>query len=136
MWSSLTAVSIWRCKAGFVAQDGVQAVQPLVFGERVVLKELGLPAVKSTQTPGGRRDLFHVVLLQQIARGQLLGPFGLKLAVAFGVFAEGWEDDVTGEEAVGGGVAAADGFAAVGGGHGLVPVPLSQANAAVYYVVY
>ena len=34
-------------EGSFVAQDGIQPVQPLGFGERGVFKELGLPAVQA-----------------------------------------------------------------------------------------
>ena len=44
-------------ESGLVAQDGIEPVQPFGFGERVVFKELGLPAVEAAQTPGSRRDL-------------------------------------------------------------------------------
>ncbi len=43
-------------EGGLVAQDGTQPVQPFGFGQRVVFKELGLPAVQAAQTPGSRRD--------------------------------------------------------------------------------
>ena len=88
------------------------------------------------------------MLFQQIARGELLCPFILKLPVASGVFAEGGQDHITGKEAVGGGVAAADGLAVFGFGsavvrcalvgcavrrrHDRVPVPLSQSKTYVY----
>jgi hypothetical protein len=136
-------------QGGFMAQDGIEAFQPLGFRERGVFKELCLPAVQSAEPPGGRRDFFDVVLLQEIAGRKLLGPFGLKLGVAFGIFAEGGENNVAGKDAVGGGIAAGDGlavlaFGSAGGGgrsgagrhcgrHGRVPVPLSQAQTYVYY---
>jgi len=101
-----------------VAQDFVELVQTGVLGERVVLEELGLPAVEAAQTPGGGGDLLDVVVLEEVARAELFGEFVGDLLVAVRVFAEAGEDDVTGEQSVGGGVAAGDGFAVFGGGDG------------------
>ena len=40
-----------------MTQHFVELVQALIFGQRLILKELGLPAVEATQTPGGGGDL-------------------------------------------------------------------------------
>ena len=108
-------------QGGLVAHGSVEPVQPLVFGEGFILKELGLPAVEASETPGGGGDLFDVVTFEEGAWGKLGHPLGFELAVAFRVLAEGGEDDITGEESVGGGVAAGNGFAGDSGGHFCIP---------------
>ena len=123
-------------EGGFMTQNGAKAVQPVSFGEGIVFKELGLPAVEASQTPGGGGDFFNIVLFEEVARGKLLGPFGLKLLVTCGVFAEGRQDDITGEEAVGGGIAAGDGFAGIGCRHGYTLSAVVQLSAMLSHFHY
>ena len=112
-------------QGGFMAQHFVELIQTLVFRERSVLKELGLPAVQAAQTPGSRRDFLclrhyfvsNVVALQEVAGAKLGDQLILHLLVAAGVFAQCRENDVAGKDAVGGGIAAGDGLAVFGGGH-------------------
>ena len=100
-----------------MAQGLVQLAEALVFGQSVIFPDLSLPALETAQTPGGGGDLFDVVSFEEGAWGKLLHPVGLELFVAFGVFAECGQDDVSGEEAVRGSVACGNGFAGFGGRH-------------------
>ena len=63
-------------QGGLMAQGFVQPVQALVLGQRLVLKELRLPAVQAAQTPGSGGDFFDVVAFQQVAGGKLGDEFG------------------------------------------------------------
>jgi hypothetical protein len=73
--------------------------------------------VKASQSPAGGGDLFDIVSFEEVSGRELCEPFGFELSISFGVFAEGREDDVTGEESMCGGIAAGDGFAGFGGRH-------------------
>ena len=99
-------------QVGLMAQNFVELVEALVFGERVILKELCLPAVEPAETPGGGGDLFDVVAFEEVggARAGRRVRSG-DLTVSVGVFSEAGKDDVPGKESVRGGVACADGFA-------------------------
>jgi hypothetical protein len=104
-------------EGGLVAQGFVQAIESFAFGQAVIFEELCFPAVEASQSPAGGGDLFDIVSFEEVSGRELCEPFGFELSISFGVFAEGREDDVTGEEPVCGGIAAGDGFAGIGGRH-------------------
>ena len=84
--------------------------------------------MEASQPPRSGRDLLDAVLFEEVTGCKLGCPFVLDLLVGTGVCAEGRENNIAGKDAVDGGVAAGDGFAGLKGGHGRVPVPLSQAK--------
>jgi hypothetical protein len=90
-------------QGGLVAHHPVEPLQGLVLGDVRVLEELGLPALEAPEPPGGGGDLLGVVLLQEVAGLDLAGEGVEEGLVALGVLAEVGQDDVAGEQAVGGG---------------------------------
>ena len=95
-----------------MAQSFGEFIELFVLGEFVVFQDPGLPAVEAAQTPGGG-DFLDIVLFEKGAWGKLRHPFGFKLALAFGVFAECGEDDIACKQAVRGGIPAGNCFAGV-----------------------
>jgi len=104
-------------EGSFVAQGFVQAIESFVFGQGVIFEELCFPAVETSQSPAGSGDLFDIVSFEEVSGRELCEPFGFELSISFGIFAEGRQDDITGEETMSGGIAAGDGFAGFGGRH-------------------
>ena len=104
-------------QGGLMAHGAFEPFEALVFGQRRVLKQLGLPAVETAQTPGGGGDLFDIVAFEQGLGRKLGHPFGFELPVSFGVFAEGGEDDIAGKQSVRGGIAAGNRLAGISSGH-------------------